>query len=140
MRGKFFLDTNIFVYSFDHSAPEKRDKARSMIMDALQGNQGAVSYQVVQEFLNVALTKFESPLSSVDAKQYLVSVLIPLCQVYPDTELYSHALDIHERAKYAFYDCLIIAGAKRAGAETLYTEDLQDGQVLDGLTIVNPFR
>ena len=46
----------------------------------------------------------------------------------------------HERAKYAFYDCLIIAGAKRAGAETLYTEDLQDGQVLDGLTIVNPFR
>jgi predicted nucleic acid-binding protein len=54
--------------------------------------------------------------------------------------LYSDALDIHQAAKYSFYDCLIIAGAKRANARMLYTEDLQDGQVLDGLRIVNPFR
>jgi predicted nucleic acid-binding protein len=94
---------------------------------------------VVQEFLNVATRKFTRPLTAQQAQHYLDAVLDPLCGVYASNGLYRKAIEIQERWRYAFYDSLVIASALASGCRTLYSEDLQDGQAVESLTIVNPF-
>ena len=139
MNDKFFLDTNILVYTFDDEDLGKRDRARALVAEALSGSRGIVSYQVIQEFLNAALRKFAKPLTAADAERYLTVVLEPLCAVFAGVELYHQAIDIAERWKYSFYDSLIIASALGAGCTVLYSEDLQHGQKIGGLRILNPF-
>jgi predicted nucleic acid-binding protein len=139
MSAKFFLDTNILVYTFDEENPEKRERARALVAEALAESRGAISYQVIQEFLNAALRKFSKPLTAGDAERYLTVVLEPLCAVFAGVELYHQAIDISERWKYSFYDSLVIASALQAGCTVLYSEDLQHGQKIGDLRILNPF-
>ncbi|MCB1324924.1 MAG: PIN domain-containing protein [Spirochaetales bacterium] len=140
MPGKrSFLDTNIFVYSFDQSQPTKRKRAQDLIASALADRNGIISYQVVQEFLNVATSKFKRPLSTQDARSYLDRVLNPLCEVYPDSVFFATALSLREESGYAFYDSLILAAALAGGCDRLLTEDLHDGQTVRGVLIQNPF-
>jgi predicted nucleic acid-binding protein len=139
MSDKFFIDTNVFIYSFDDRHPEKKVRALSLIADALQTGKGMTSWQVIQEFLNVSTRKFLIPLKPEDAKIYLHKILHPLCHIFPDLDLYSWALDIFEKTGYSFYDSLIVAGAQRGGCDILYSEDLHSGQQVNGVKIVNPF-
>lgn len=139
MRGKFFIDTNIFVYSFDSAHLQKQEKSRDLIRKALQG-QGCISWQVVQEFCNVALRKFVDPFSKDDLKRYLDSVLFPLFRVRPDEILFREALATNLETGYSWYDSLIIASAVNAGCGTLYSEDLQHKQKYRSLEILDPFR
>jgi len=139
MSDKYFIDTNVFVYSFDPGQPDKRERALALIAEALQSGDGLISSQVIQEFLNVATRKFSAPMKAADCQVYLTRVLHPLCQVYPDLALYETSLDIHEETGYSFYDSLILAGALRGGCAVLYSEDLQAGQLVRGLEIMNPF-
>ncbi|MBX7149921.1 PIN domain-containing protein [bacterium] len=139
MKDKYFLDTNVLVYSFDTSAPTKQKKAQKLIATALNAGDGFISLQVVQEFINVTTKKFGIGFKDEDLSIYLKNVLYSLCQVYPDTDLMQEALDLHYRIKYSFYDSLIIASAIRGEASILYSEDLSDGQKVGALTIVNPF-
>ena len=141
MSGKVraFFDTNIFVYSFDDRVPDKRVKARSLIAAALRDGTGVISFQVIQEFVNVATRKFAQPLSSSDCVLYLERVLAPLCEVHSSIDLYRDALDVQGRWRYGFFDSLIIAAALSAGCALLYTEDLQSGQKIRGLTVESPF-
>ena len=81
MNGRFFLDTNIFVYSFDASSPKKAAQASKLIRRAIETRTGIVSYQVVQEFFSVALRHFSKPMSSVEAEQYLSTTFRPLLSV-----------------------------------------------------------
>lgn len=138
--NRFFIDTNILVYSFDDRQPEKKVRALALISEALQTGNGMVSWQVIQEFLNVATRKFLSPLKPEDANVYLQKVLHPLCQIYPDLDVYSAALTMMARTGYSFYDSLILASAQHGGCATLYTEDLHAGQQVYGVKIVNPFN
>src|SRR5260370_34884484 len=92
--GKFFLDTNIFVYTFAEHHSAKRGRARQVVAESLETRRGIISYQAVQEFLNVATRKFAKPLSVSDAQLYLARILMPLCEVFPDVALYSQALSI----------------------------------------------
>jgi predicted nucleic acid-binding protein len=139
MTGRDFLDTNVLVYSFDEKQPAKRDRAREIIARALRDGSAIISYQVVQEFLNVALHKFISPFNVKDCGDYLTGVLEPLCQVYPDTSLYRKALDVQSTTGFSFYDSLIIVGAMRGQCSCLLTEDMQTGREIEGVKIVNPF-
>ncbi len=139
MKDKFFLDTNIFVYSFDRSNEPKRQKASQLIKQALVESKGCISYQVIQEFLNVATKKFATPLSLLDGQRYLDSVLYPLCQIFASVDLYHQALHLMQRWQYSFYDALILAAALQADCKILYSEDLQHGQAIKSLTILNPF-
>jgi len=139
MNDKFFLDTNVFVYSFDARYPSKQKRAQDLIDKALSGRKGVVSYQVVQEFLNVALRKFEKPLTAHESRAYLDEVLWPLCEISPTVGLYRRALELKDEMNVHFYDALIIASASEAGCNVLYTEDLQHNQSIAGLTIQNPF-
>ena len=139
MNAKYFLDTNIFVYSFDKREPEKQNRAEALIGDALARGNGIISTQVIQEFLNVATRKFTKPMQLSQSLIYLNKVLNPLCQVVPDLELYRNALEVQDETGYSFYDSLILAGAIRGGCRVLLTEDMRGGLKIEGLEIVNPF-
>jgi predicted nucleic acid-binding protein len=140
MHAKYFIDTNVFVYSFDDRQPQKKEKALALIREALRTSMGMISTQVIQEFLNVATQKFAVPMKIEGAKEYLRLVLNPLCQVYPNMALYESCLELQEETKYSFYDAMILAAAVQGGCASLYSEDLQDGQEIRGVTVANPFR
>lgn len=139
MTDRYFLDTNVLIYTFDSSAPRKQKIARSLVTDALKERAGIISYQVTREFLNVALRKFSPPMSSLEAQSYLRRVLMPLCEVYPDSSLCSDALSIASKTGWAFYDSLIVASGAIGKCRTLLTEDLKSGRVIQGVEIRNPF-
>ena len=139
MKDKYFIDTNIIVYSFDNENAYKRDLSLNLISNALNQSKGIISYQVIQEFMNVALKKFRIPLTIGDCQKYLTVVLEPLCEVYSGIDLYHKALELVERWQFAFYDSLIIAAALKANCSILYTEDLQHGQKVLDLQLINPF-
>lgn len=140
MSGRFFLDTNVFVYTFDDRNRDKEKKAAHLVRRAVDSGEGIVSYQVVQEFFNVALRRFSHPMTSVEAEQYLITVFRPLLAVHSSPGLYLEALRIVSRHKLAWYDSLIVAAALEAHCGTLYSEDLQDGREIEGLRIRNPFK
>jgi predicted nucleic acid-binding protein len=98
-----------------------------------------VSTQVVQEFLNVATSKFTTPLTFSDAQQYLHDVLGALSTVFPSIDLFRNALALQQETRFSFYDSLIIGGALQAGCDALFSEDLQHNQQIRGLKILNPF-
>jgi len=139
MSDRYFIDTNVFVYSFDAKSARKREIAQNLIGSALEKGTGIISYQVAQEFLNAATRKFAVPLKLADAKKYLDIVLEPLCEVFSSTVLYHQALEIAAEWRLSFYDGLIVAAALQAECALLYSEDMQDGQKIRGVTIRNPF-
>lgn len=139
LSGRFFLDTNIFIYSFDARAPRKRQIARELIDVALRTQRGVISTQIVQEFLNVALRKFPQPMTISEAREYLQTVLLPLCQHFPSNAYYDRTLMIKEETGYALYDALVVTAAVESSSVTLLSEALQDSRIVQGVTIVNPF-
>jgi predicted nucleic acid-binding protein len=139
MKDKYFIDTNIFVYSFDKKSRKKKKISYDIIQVALEDNSGCISSQVIQEFLNVSSKNFDPPLLIQDSIKYLNSVLVPLCEIYTSADLYTKTLEISERWKYSFYDSMIITAALRTDCLTLYSEDLHHGQKIQSLTILNPF-
>jgi predicted nucleic acid-binding protein len=139
MSARFFLDTNIFVYSFDASSPKKAEQARKLIRNAIETGGGIISYQVVQEFFNVALRRFSKPMSSLDAEQYLSTTFRPLLSVHSSPALYGEALRIGARFQLPWYDSLIVASAIEGQCEVLYSEDFQDGQQVGSVKLSNPF-
>ena len=86
------------------------------------------------------LRKARVALQVEQARMYLDSVLLPLMQVSSSPALYHRALDIQSRYRFSFYDSLIVAAALAAGCSRLLSEDLQHGQRVEGLTIVDPFK
>lgn len=139
MSDRYFLDTNVFVYSFDLTAPAKARKAQQLIGDALGTGKGVISYQVVQEFFNVAFRHFPVPMKPIEAERYIASVLRPLLAVHSSTALFSQALLVYQGGKLSWYDSLIVSGAIQASCDSLYSEDMQHGQKFGSLRIVNPF-
>lgn len=139
MSGKYFIDTNILVYSFDESNQLKKTVAMELIRDAVNEQHGCISFQVIQEFINVATRKFKKPMTLIDCKNYINSVLEPICDVFTSIGLYHQALEIMEVWKFSFYDSLIIAAALQARCKILFTEDLQHNQIINDLHIINPF-
>jgi predicted nucleic acid-binding protein len=139
MSGRFFLDTNIFVYSFDASASGKAKRASQLIQQAANTGEGIVSYQVVQEFFNVALRRFARPMNLAEAEQYLVTVFRPILAIQSSAGLYVEGLRIAEKYRLSWYDSLIVAAALQGECSLLYSEDMQHHQKIEALRIENPF-
>ena|SRR5579871_2190107 len=139
MSGRFFLDTDIFVYTFDTGAPVKAATATDLVKRAIRTKTGVVSDQVVQEFFNAALRRFESPMTTAEAEQYLAATFRPLHAVHASPALFSEALRLGSKFRLAWYDSLIVAAAIEAQCDVLYTEGLQPGQRLESVTVTNPF-
>lgn len=139
MSGRFFLDTNVFVYSFDAGDTVKARRAGKLIRDAVSTGKGVVSYQVVQEFFNVALRKFARPMTPAEAERYLTTVFRPLVAVHSSPALFMEALRVTSRYRLSWHDSLIVAGALEANCSTLLSEDLQHGLKIGDLRVENPF-
>jgi predicted nucleic acid-binding protein len=133
MPAKAFFDTNILIYAIAQNDP-RNTKAEELLASG-----GVFSVQVLNEFVSVARRKILMPWSEVTEALDAFRVLCP--SPLPITiELHEVALKIAQTQNYNIYDALIVAAALKSGCATLYSEDLRDGQVLDGqLTIQNPF-
>jgi predicted nucleic acid-binding protein len=138
MSGEF-LDSNVFLYAFDEKDRDKRETAVELILRSIRESTGVISYQVVQEVLNVLTTKMARPVSSDDTLRYFRSTLKPMWTIHPTEDLYSRAIGIRARYGYSFYDSLIISAAIQGDCALLYSEDLQHDQTIDTVRIVNPF-
>ena len=132
-----FLDTNIILYVFDSKDQAKRERAEQLVRDAIETGNGCISYQVVQEALNVASKKLG--FSPDDSLALLRNVLVPLWTLHPSPDFYERGLALHGRYGFSFYDSMIVSAALESGCTRLYSEDLQHGQRLQSLTIENPF-
>ena len=134
MSDPVFLDTNVLVYAA--LQPDPRSEAARDLM----AHRGTISVHVLNEFVNVAHRKLRRPWPEI---MTAVRAVRDLCPPPAPITLTNHeaALEIASRTGYQFYDALIIASALESGCTTLFSEDLQDGQVIEGsLTIRNPFR
>ena len=140
MSDRFFLDTNVFVYQFDIRHKEKSERASQLIRSAIASKRGVVSYQVVQEFFNVALSRFPKPLAVSEAEDYLLAVFRPMLAVHSSPRLILEALQIHAQQQFSWYDSLILAAAQQSECSVLYSEDMQHGRRIGDLRIENPFR
>jgi predicted nucleic acid-binding protein len=137
MSADSFIDSNVFVYLFDETNAIKRQCSEDLVQQALENGTACISYQVVQETINVITKKLNA--TADDARQLLDRVLMPMWKVNPTLTFYQRGLDLQARYHFSFYDSLIIAAALEAGCKTLYSEDLQHGQQIEGLSIKNPF-
>ena len=140
MSGVDFLDTNVLVYSIDAAHPAKNRIASAIVGAAIAQQSAIVSFQVVQETLQVITRKVRVVAQDADAGAFLAAVLVPLWKVQPNPELYQRALDVQAKQGFSFYDSLIVAAALQAGCKRLLSEDLQHGQRIGALRIENPFR
>jgi len=132
MNGKPFLDTNVVLYAF------RQDDARSQVAENLLAAGGTLSVQVLTEFVSVARRKLNKSWKEIRGSLAVLLVFCP--EPVPLTaETHERAVQIAERYGYSIFDSLIIAAALDSGATTLYSEDMRDGQKIDGLTIRNPF-
>ena len=137
---KFFLDTNVLVYSFDPDAQEKAVIAEKLVRRGRTSGLGMVSYQVAQEFVNVALRRFAASMTAEELERYFLRVLFPLLQIHSSPHLFLQALHLQSRNRLPWYDSLIVAAALQGGCKVLYSEDFQDQQRFGDLVVENPFR
>ena len=137
--SRVFFDTNVLVYCFDSSEARKQSRAKDLLAQALNTRQGVVSYQVVQEFCNVASKNRRLNLPHERILAYVNLVLQPMNRVAPSLELLTAALAIRNDNGFSFYDSLVIAAAQATHCQVLYSEDMQHLQRVGSLQVVNPF-
>lgn len=131
--NKAFFDTNILLYLLSG------DEAKAERAEETIAGGGIISVQVLNEFASVARRKLGMLWAEI---QEILSQVCEVCPVEPITvEVHKCGLQIAERYGFSVYDAMIVAVALLAGCTTLYSEDMQDGQVIEGqLTVCNPFR
>jgi predicted nucleic acid-binding protein len=136
--NKIFLDTNILIYAYDVSAGDKHKTAKTIMMDLWDSGRGIISIQVLQEFFVNITKKVSKPLEIKLAKD-IIRDLLKWEVVAIDGESLLEAIELHVRHQYSLWDSMILKAAQRGGAIILLSEDLKDGQTIDGVTIKNPF-
>lgn len=137
MKDKYFFDTNVLVYMQDASDLVKQQKARSLLSTHLSNGSAVISTQCLQEFYNVLANKMK--LDKIQTKQIMHSLSenIPVVQVTPT--LIENGIDISINTQFSLWDSLMLSAASFAKCTVLYSEDMNDGQVVNGVKIQNPF-
>ena len=139
MSDRYFLDTNILVYSLDPVDPRKARIAEELVTRGVGSRLGIISYQVVQEFINVSLQQFQATMTVTELELYFFKVLLPMMTIPSSSGLFLEALRLKTVAQIAWYDSLIVAAALQGGCKVLYSEDMQHGRRFGDLVIQNPF-
>jgi len=127
-----FFDTSVLLYLLSD------DNAKADRVETLLSARGVVSVQVLNEFAAVALRKLKMPMSDV---REILDTIRAVCAVEPLTiETHDRGLAVCERYRFSLYDSMLVAAALISGAKIIYSEDLQDGQVIESqLRVKNPF-
>jgi len=133
-----FLDTNVLVYAHDRSAGEKHRRAGAMINDLWQSGSGCLSVQVLQEFYVTITQKVARRLDQELASQ-IVADLASWRVHAPEAADILKAIEIQRTYRLSFWDAMIIRSAQVVRCQILWTEDLQPGQSIAGIQVINPF-
>jgi predicted nucleic acid-binding protein len=134
---KMFIDTNILVYQMDKRDPTKRSVCRDLVRKAAANGDAVISTQVLQEFYVATTTKLH--IDPILVKS-IMHTLENMEVVTVGNELIDDAIDASIQYKLSFWDSLIVVAAESAKCETLYTEDLNDGQIIRNVRIANPMK
>jgi predicted nucleic acid-binding protein len=139
MTVKTFVDSNILIYAHDRDAGAKQQRAADRLTDLWANGGGRLSTQVLQEFYVNATQKIKVPLSRNLAREIIRNYALWVeSAITPATVI--RASEIGEAWMLSFWDGMILAAAEQYGARELLSEDLQHGQLVAGIRIVNPFR
>ncbi len=136
MRGRSFFDTNILLYRDDADAPDKQQLAVELLDSHWQANQAVISTQVLQEYFSAATRKLGVPVETARRKVQLYGGLGIISITHDDI---LGAIDLHRLHAFSFWDSLIVRMADKSGCQVLYSEDMQHGQKVGAVTIINPF-
>jgi predicted nucleic acid-binding protein len=139
MSDVVFVDTNILVYAHDADAGVKRERAIEKLRELWETGAGRLSVQVLQEFYVNVTKKLATPVARSTARE-VVSTYGAWIREPTGADTVLRATDIVELAQISFWDALIIAAAEQTGAAQVYSEDLNEGQSIAGIRIVNPLR
>lgn len=133
-----FFDTNILVYAYDRSQPQKRAQALNLLIAAMEQESGVLSAQVLGEFFTTVARRIPNPLSHEEAEEAIRQLtILPVMEL--DAPLVHRAIGTCRRYQLSYWDALIIAAAERAGCLRILSEDLNEGQSYNGVLVVNPF-
>lgn len=133
-----FVDTNILVYAHDASAGAKHARAKQLLADLWSNGNGCLSIQVLQEFYVIITRKVSRPLDPETARQRVQDLGYWLIHS-PTAEDVVEAIRLHQSARLAFWDAMVLTSASKLGCLTVWSEDLNAGQTTAGVTIKNPF-
>jgi predicted nucleic acid-binding protein len=133
-----FVDTNVLVYRRDASERDKQERAQLWINLLWTTRAGRLSSQVLQEYYHTVTRKLKPGIAPAEAREQ-VRDLAAWKPVIGSLDLLERAFSLEDRFELSFWDSLIVAAAGQAACRYLLTEDLQDGQVLGGITVINPF-
>lgn len=133
-----FVDANILVYAFDTSAGKKKIVAEQLLARLWEAGNGCLSVQVLQEFFVTVTAKVAKPLSVKEAADRVRE--FGAWKVFaPGPNDVLRAIALHTQAKVSFWDAMVVHAAAESGCDVLWTEDLNDGQVIGGVRIRDPF-
>ena len=138
MTDKVFVDTNILVYAHDLDAGNKHDQAAEIVSQVWESRNGVLSTQVLQEFYVTLTRKVSSTLSKLEARK-LVQKYSHWHLVLNDLSIILQASEIEESNNISFWDALIVSAAYSQNVPTILKEDLNHGQIIEGIFIRNPF-
>ncbi len=133
---RFFVDTNVLLYSVDATEAAKRARARQWLDSLWATDAGRLSWQVLNEFYSNAVGKMKTPAARARENVETFALWQP---VDFGLGLLQRAWYWMDRASVSYWDALIVAAAEAAGCKYLLTEDFQAGRKFDELTVVNPF-
>jgi predicted nucleic acid-binding protein len=131
-----FFDTNVLVYTDDRANPVKLKRALGVLKEHKQSQTGVVSLQVLQEYFVTVTRKYGVDPGDARRKVELFAAFDVTEPVLADILA---AIDLHRLNNLSYWDALVIHSAARAGCRQIFSEDMQHGQVIDGVRIVNPF-
>ena len=134
---KVFFDTNILVYFVDGNDTRKQNIAQNLVKKAVQNRNGIISTQSLQEFFNVITKKCLCSKSDAKTLVEMFSEQFPVTQV--SVPQIQGAIDICIKHGVSFWDSLILSSANDSGCTIVYSEDMNNGQTIEGAKILNPF-
>lgn len=137
MSAVAFVDTNILIYAHDLDAGVKRERAMTKLRELWDSRTGRLSVQVLQEFYVNATQKLATPVARSTAREVVRTYGVWVHHA-TTVETVTRATELSELARISFWDALIVASAEEVDAEELLSEDLNDGQAIAGIKIVNP--
>ncbi len=137
--GYQFIDTNVLVYAHDISAGAKHNRAARLLEESWESRLCCLSIQVLQEFYVSITRKVAHPLNSSTAAQILADLSVWRVHV-PGVNDVLAAIDIQRRFNISFWDAMILQSGVRLGCALVWSEDLNSGQIYDGIRVVNPFE
>lgn len=138
MTDKVFVDSNVLIYAHDQDADVKQQRASERLRELWENGLGRLNTQVLEEFYVNVTQKIKKPLSRSQAREVIRNYgLWVESAITPSTVV--RASEISEAWRLAFWDSMIVAAAEQDGAGELLSEDLNHGQVIAGVRVVNPF-